>query len=535
MRETTMKNTLSAVVALPTAVAIALGGFLMITPAASAAPAAVVTPVETGPDATVPDQTVPDQTVPVETVPVETVPDQTVPVETVPGEAVPVETVPGEAAPGETAPVEDDPSGGATPSPSAEPAPSARPSAAAIAAPGFTVESPVDGQLLESAGVRVEASVPAGSTVELSSPSAGGVRVVVADGVFSSAFELPAAATAARHTISLQVTGPDGADLGTVDRDVVVAGLPTSAAPTISAPVDGGTVVGVYYTASDFETGAILLEGTGTPGASIDIDLAAIDPVVAWGYDDREPVVSADGTWSRSVYMPYGLWRVSVGQSAIDADGFTTVLPSETASVVVRVVRPAGEVAVPADAAPVVTTPTPGSTVVGRPDAGRGMGGSQIFTISGTGTPGTAVGIYGFFTEGRAPIDAYAAAARGELPGAADFEPLVAGDDPVLVAADGTWTTTQSIRPGTYSFAAFTISVDPSAPTMSGPSDVVTFTLAAPATAVGAVDIVSPADTAGLAYTGAEGSGPLSIAALVVIGLGLVAVGYARRRGRRLS
>jgi len=515
MRETTMKNTLSAAVALPTAVVIALGGLLIGVPAASAAPAAVVTPVVVSPDATVPADSVP-----VETVPLETVPDETVPVETVPVE---------------TAPVEDDSSGGATPSPSAEPAPSARPSAAAIAAPGFTVESPVDGQLLESAGVRVEASVPAGSTVVLSSPSAGGVQVDVDDGVFSRAFDLPAASTSVRHTISLQVTGPDGADLGTIDREVVVTGLPTSATPTISAPIEGSTVVGVDYDSGDFETGAILLEGTGTPGASIDIDLAAIDPVVTWGYGDREPVVSADGTWSRFVTMPYGLWRVTVGQSTVDADGFTTALPSKTASVVVRVVRPAEDVAVPADAAPVVTTPTQGSTVVGRPDAGRGMGGSQIFTISGTGTPGTAIGIYGFFTEGRAPIDAYAAAARGELPGAGDFEPLVAGVDPVLVAADGTWTTTQSIRPGTYSFAAFTVSVDPSVPTMSEPSDAVTFTLAAPATAVGAVDIVSPADTAGLAYTGAEGSGPLSIAALVVIGLGLVAVGYARRRTRRLS
>ncbi|MDY0890639.1 hypothetical protein [Frigoribacterium sp. CFBP9030] len=533
-----MKNTLSAAVALPTAVVIALGGLLIGVPAASAAPAPTEQSVGLArpADGTVVDGTVVDGTAADEAAsPAPTVGADPVDGAPVPGEA-PVEDVPADQ-PGSGAPVETPvaveptaPGSDVVANPSASPSPAAPPAVEAAAAPGFTVTSPLVGQRLTSAGVRLEASVPTGSTVRWSISDGQSGLSQVADGAFSEAISLDGSTAAVTYTVVLQVSDADGVDLGTIDREFVVAGLPTSSAPTISTPGEGGRVEGRPYESGDYETGAIDVTGTGTPGSVIDIDLLAIVPATPWGYDDEPPVVAADGTWSDEVFVPYGQWSISARQGAFDADGFATTLPSREASVVVSVLRRVDLL----PAAPVVTSPAQGGTVVGRPDGSQGHDGSQVFTIAGTGTPGTVIALYGFFPEGRAAIDRYAAAARGEGEGGGEgeFEPLIAGIDPTIVGADGTWSMTESLKPGTYSFAVFTLFDNPDQSFMSGPSNVVTFTLVAPTAVVGTS---STSGTSALAYTGAEGSGPLSVAALVVIGLGLVAVGYARRRTRRLS
>ncbi|OII22325.1 hypothetical protein [Frigoribacterium sp. MCBA15_019] len=507
-----MKNTLSAAVALPTVVAIALGGLLMAAPAASAAPA----PVEQSVGGAVPV----DETAPAEAPAPPATPERA-PVDE-PGD---VET---------EAPVVDEPAAAAddavasTPTADAATTPTAAevPTAEAAVEPAFAVTSPAQGQVLASAGVRVEGTAPTGSRVVVTSSDDGsGVVVPVVDGTFAEAVSLPALSTAESYTVTVQVTGADGAELGVIERTVVVAGLPTNAAPTISTPGDGSVVEGIPYTSGDFDTGAIEITGTGTPGAIIDLDLDGIDPDVSYGYDYEPAVVKADGTWAEAGYRPYGTWRVSIRQLTVDADGFVTALPSSYVSVVVDVVPPA---AAPA-AAPVVTSPAQGSTVVGRPDRSQGAGASPLeFTVSGTGTPGSAIAIYGYFDDGRAAIDRYAAAARGESIGDGEFEPLVAGLAPIVVAADGTWTTTQSlVGPGTYSFAAFALTGDLSFfPTMSAPSDVVTFTLVVP---------TATATTASLAFTGDDGVGPWLAGGVLAIGLGAAALALVRRRGRRVS
>ena len=503
-----MKNTLSAAVALPTVVAIALGGLLMAAPAASAAPA----PVEQSEGGAVPVE---------ETTPV-TSPTPTPTPEPEPAADQPEAVVDEAEAPAA-------PEDAAAPAPAPAPAPAVdEMSADAVEAQAaFEVASPVEGQVLSSAGVRVVGTAPAGSQVEISSTGDTGVVVPVVDGAFDEPVSLPAQATAASNVITVRVVGADGADLGTVQRTVVVAGLPTSAAPVISTPVDGSAVEGVPFESGDLETGVVDLAGTGTPGASVEVGLDAVDPVVAWGYGYDPVVVGADGTWADWVFMPYGTWRISVSQSAQDADGFATALSSRAVSVVVDVLRPRAAAA----AAPVVTSPGQGSTVVGRPDRSQGAGASSLeFTITGTGTPGSAIAIYGYFEEGRAPIDRYAAAARGEGDGEGDFEPLVAGTDPVVVAADGTWSFTQTlVGPGTYSFAAFALTGDRYFPTMSAPSEVVTFTLAAPAAGT------ATATTASLAFTGDDGVGSALAGGVLAIGLGAAALTVVRRRARRVS
>jgi hypothetical protein len=498
-----MKKNVSAAVALPTVVAIALGGLLMAAPA-SAAPA-----------------------------PVEQSEGGAVPVEETAPAADPTPTAEPEPAADQPEAVVDEAEAPAAPEdvPAPAPAPAVDETSAdaveAEAEAAFEVASPVEGQVLSSAGVRVAGTAPAGSQVEISSTGDTGVVVPVVDGAFDEPVSLPAQATAASNVITVRVVGADGADLGTVQRTVVVAGLPTSAAPVISTPVDGSAVEGVPFESGDLETGVVDLAGTGTPGASIEVGLDAVDPVVAWGYGYDPVVVGADGAWADWVFMPYGTWRISVSQSAQDADGFATALSSRAVSVVVDVLRPRAAAA----AAPVVTSPGQGSTVVGRPDRSQGAGASSLeFTITGTGTPGSAIAIYGYFEEGRAPIDRYAAAARGEGGGEGEFEPLVAGTAPVVVAADGTWSFTQTLAgPGTYSFAAFALTGDRYFPTMSAPSEVVTFTLAAPAAGT------ATATTASLAFTGDDGVGSALAGGVLAIGLGAAALTVVRRRAQRVS
>lgn len=494
VREKTMKNTVPAAVALPTALVIALAGLLTAVPAASAAP------VEQSQGGAVPvEQATPAP---------EPVVDEAGPVD---GDAGSSEEAVAPVAPSTSSPDE------AT-APTTPGAPEAA-TAEIAAAPAFDVTSPLQGQELRSAGVRVEGTAPVGSRVSVSHDGGSQISTTGSDGAFSTAVWLEAPSTPATYVVSVQVTGADGADLGTVERTVTVAALPVSAAPVITSPLSGN-VVGEP---DDPQIATVRLEGTGTPGATVDIDLEPVGPPVPWGYDDAPPVVRADGTWSDSVFLPYGPWRVSASQSSVDADGFETARPSSRVSVVLDVLRAPSAPA----AAPVVTSPAPGSTVVGRPDRSRGAEASSLeFTVSGTGTPGTAIGIYGYFTEGRAPIDRYVAASRGEGSIGGEFEPLVAGVDPVVVAADGTWTTTQSlVGPGTYSFAAFTLTGDPFYSTMSDPSQVVTFSLVAPTRA---------ATTASLAYTGDDGVGPALAGAVLAIGLGLLSVAGARLVRRRV-
>jgi LPXTG-motif cell wall-anchored protein len=233
----------------------------------------------------------------------------------------------------------------------ADEAPAAGDAEAQIAAEPteFSVTSPLDGTLLPSAGVVVTAEVPEGSAVRMSSSPGGGGRYEPSSGTsISQAFFLDASTVPVEHVVTVQVTSPDGRDLGSVQRRVVVPALAPLPAPVLVTPATGAAVVGVPYSSGSYSTGAIQLAGTGAPGATIDIDLLALDPVVPWGYDDEAPVVAADGSWQDVVWMPYGSWRVSAAQQSFDANGFATSLSSAFDSTDVLVVEPATAPAAPA-------------------------------------------------------------------------------------------------------------------------------------------------------------------------------------------
>ena len=322
-----MKDYKAVALALPTIVALTLGGVALTAAPALAEPAPITT-TEAAP-AAVEDAAAADQ-------------GAGAPAVEVPAEAVePQEAVDPEAV---------EPEEALAPAPAAE-APAVGDAEVQIDAEPteFSVTSPLDGTVLPSAGVVVTAEVPEGSEVRMSSSPGGGGRYEPSSGTsISQAFFLDASTVPVEHVVTVQVTSPDGRDLGSVQRRVVVPALAALPAPVLVTPRSGDVVVGAPYASGSYSTGAIELTGTGAPGATIDIDLLALDPVVAWGYDDEAPVVAADGSWQDGVWMPYGSWRVSAAQQSFDANGFATSLRSTFDSTDVLVVEPAAAPAVPA-------------------------------------------------------------------------------------------------------------------------------------------------------------------------------------------
>jgi LPXTG-motif cell wall-anchored protein len=369
-----MKNTVSAAVALPTVIVIALGGLLMTAPAAHAGTA----PIGQLDEGTAPAGQVEEGTTPS-------------------GEPDGAERA------DDTAPVVD--GGAADEGEASQPGPASVAGAlppqevvAEVAAEptSFTVSSPVDGAVLTSAGVVVSGDVPVGSTLSIAtSPDENGAFLPGSGPQFSERFELSPSTVPVQHVVSVQVTGPDGVDLGTVVRHVTVPAMTALPAPVLTSPRVGDTVVARPGVSGDFRTGEFTMAGTGAVGAVLDVDLASLGPVVSWGYDDEPAVVGADGRWSEAVWMPAGTWRLSVGQQTYDADGFATSLPSSTASVDVRVVEPAA-VALPQPAvAGVAVPPVPGATTVAAaPPRTLASTGTDESTAWG-GLAGTALVVVG--------------------------------------------------------------------------------------------------------------------------------------------
>ncbi|WP_209561206.1 LPXTG cell wall anchor domain-containing protein [Frigoribacterium sp. PvP032] len=346
-----MKDYKAVALALPTIVALALGGVALTAAPALAEPAPIGTTeaVSAAPeDAVAADEGAGAPAVEVPTEVVE------------PEEAAapaPEAVEPEEAA--APAPEVVEPEEAAAPAPEA---PATQGTGAQIAAEPteFSVTSPLDGTVLPSAGVVVTAEVPEGSAVRMSSSPGGGGRYEPSSGTsISQAFFLDASTVPVEHVVTVQVTSPDGRDLGSVQRRVVAPALAPLPAPVLVTPATGAAVVGVPYSSGDFSTGAIELTGTGAPRAVIDVDLLALDPVVPWGYDDEAPLVAADGSWQDVVWMPYGSWRVSAAQQSFDANGFATSLRSSFDSTDVLVVEPAA-----APAAPVVLPVVEATAVV---------------------------------------------------------------------------------------------------------------------------------------------------------------------------
>ncbi len=179
--------------------------------------------------------------------------------------------------------------------------------------------------------------------------------------------------------------------------------------------------------------------------------------------------------------------------------------------------------------------------------------GKLAMKVSGTGTPGQHVVLYEerpltslYYFEALYPTlfsgefepevlnaDSATGAARLSSPSAlsgdpASTTPLPVDDGSIVVAADGTWSTTLARTPGNYIMTAF--QVDPAATgdaAYSVPSDIRFIHLTGtPFVTSAAVAGAAPAE---LAFTGSD-SGPQALVGFAVLGLGVGLLVVARRR-----
>jgi LPXTG-motif cell wall-anchored protein len=216
----------------------------------------------------------------------------------------------------------------------------------------FALVSPTQGQVFTEFGLVVAGTVDFAGTIEVRSPD--GLLLgsaLVAPGEWSipvSFFEQPAG------PLRLVVTAISAADptvRAVETRDLLFA-VPTSPAPTITAPAapvvtaeawpGSGTPVG---------SGVVTFRGTGVAGSEIDIEIERTDGGEASGHGHDPIVVQPDGTW---IYVDSlqtdAAWRVSARQFVTGAV-FLTSRPSAWASRDFRLAAPAPA---PAPAPPVV-------------------------------------------------------------------------------------------------------------------------------------------------------------------------------------
>jgi hypothetical protein len=258
------------------------------------------------------------------------------------------------------APVATTPQGGSA-APAATAAPAAAPAAVipAINAPGAAAP---DGKLtLTGTGAP-------GAEVEIIADGASvGKATIGADGAWSLPITLPAgeheivaraldAGAAVSSPVRVAVAAPAAAPTtAAVAPTVAAAPQPAAQAPAITAPASGASV----------EAGNLMLIGTGTPGATIEI----LDGNAVIG----TTTAGADGAWSFEA------------TAAAGAHAYTARVAGETsasAPIDVSVATPPNAAGGAPGAAPAITSPADGATL----DAGP-------IALAGTGAPGATIEI----------------------------------------------------------------------------------------------------------------------------------------------
>lgn len=370
-----MTKTWGALLALPTAIALGLGGLAVTAVPASARPAPVAS--APAPDATAPSpsEEVTDGGAPTQEAPVEEVPMQEAPVEEVPvgagaafeaeaTEEVPVELEAADEVADAAADVAD---------------------AEADAADPLVLTSPAVGEVRRDLELRIEGVSPGAESVEYST-SDPRVRGGQVGGVPRFAFEagLPWD-VAPTLTVTVRSLDAAGVELGRIER-VVTIDVPTSPAVSITSPATGSVLLadvldrGPDAGPTTPEWGWFRVTGTGVPGQYLALGLEALDLDSDYGTDGPNVRVGADGRWSLDIARPFGTWRVRVAQFGLEdvrqEDGFTlgrvTSRLSPYASIDVRLVptQAAPPVAAPV-VAPVATSAVPTTLVPAARPAAR--------------------------------------------------------------------------------------------------------------------------------------------------------------------
>lgn len=372
--------------------------------------------------------------------------------------------------------------------------------------PNLDVTSPVAGATTASRTVEVTGTGIPTATVNLS-PSVGdaviGQITVGADRTWTGSVTFPADATPEQTITVDQVLG--GSGRGQVVLPVVLPAVvtpPTTPvtlpAPVITAPAQGSTVTGTEVT----------FEGTGTPGADIGLFVAPTDTVSTLADDPAARIiVDANGDWTVTLALQPADYTAVAFQALVDAAGQPVVdengLPvlSDDSTPVDFTLEAA---AVAPFAAPVVTSPAAGQAVVG-----------STLTVTGTGTPGARV--------------AFVLYAQGGQPASSGPFEEAQAESTIVVDAAGNWTSTVTgVRPGAYTIAPFSFALN-----AAGEATAVALGVPVDFTVVAAVvTAAAPTTPTGLAYTGSEGTetaAGIGAAALLAGALLLIA---ARRRAK---
>ena len=535
-----MKKNVSAAVALPTVVAIALGGLLMAAPA-SAAPAPVeqseggAVPVEeTGPVVSpAPTPTAVPEAAPVvdEAAPVdaEAPLEETVPAGSADATAdAAAETPAAEAAP-VAAPVAD------------EPAASADADAAVAALEPAPAAPALDGgaiglyEVTRDQGA-TETDVPltftgtglAGAVVSLDFARADGITGVVdpdvtvpvgADGRWSASVRVSPGTstyTATQRTVDAGGAATSEESAPSAERRIVVIAqvLPQWAvvdmegdrkwvADTVAE--DGAEIAEVYI--------------QGWTGTMYLAELSVVSPDRSTTYEVVRPEEYADGKWSHVFALAPGQYRIAARHIDAETPGpFPRYNSGLNYSPVITVVPSSSVVTT----APVVTSPADGSSVV--VPAGRD---EVPVTLQGTAEPGYEV--YGY-ARSRDEEGAWASF------GAADGGRLLAG-------ADGRWSAAEVELPvGVYEVTVYQYDSSLQNPTTSEPTtltfEVRAATVVAPAgtgTGTDAGTPVRPVAGGSLAYTGSDETSRALVGGGLAVVLGGLGVVVARLRRRAVQ
>jgi hypothetical protein len=387
-------------------------------------------------------------------------------------------------------------------------------------APNLVVTSPTDGQELETRTVTVTGTGIPTANVNLI-PSAGdavvGQILVDAAGDWTGEVTFPDDAIVDQ---SIQVTQVQGG-AGRGDETVAVT-LP--AAPVVPAPAKTVTL-DTPREGTTTDSREVVFAGTAPVGSTVVV--TAADGTTELGRQN----LGTGSTFSIAVaYDDAAALAQTVTVSGfVGGSGFDNTVTRNFALPAVAV-EPAP---VPVLDVPVITAPVNGEVVTG-----------DRVTFQGTGTPGSDIGVIAVPTAELEQLEAEIAAAEGdEVSTLAQPDPQPAAVDPaerVIVGEDGTWSVTVATTPGDYTAVAISALVDgdgvpvldaSGAPIVAGPSNEVEFSVVAAAIVpAGTTPVV--AAPAGLAYTGSDGQGlALGLgAALTLAGTGLAFT--ARRRAR---
>ncbi|MET3511174.1 LPXTG cell wall anchor domain-containing protein [Plantibacter flavus] len=360
-------------------------------------------------------------------------------------------------------------------------------------APAFAVTSPTEGQALDSRTVTFTGTGTDGSTVNVLDTNGdrvpGTTAAVVTNGQWTTTGTYADDAAVAQTVNVNQVTGGAGRGEATVNFTLPAA-VPAQTF-SVTSPTEGQAL----------DSRTVTFTGTGTDGSTVNV----LDT-----NGDRVPGTTA-------AVVTNGQWTTT-GTYADDAAVAQTVNVNQVTGgagrgeQTVNFTLPTNTVL----GAPSITSPTEGETVVG-----------DVVTFTGTGEPGAYIGL---LTVPTAALDEVSANAR------AAAEPADPADE-ILVDENGQWSVTLAFAPNAYTTVAIQSTVP--APTevdqISAPSEPVSFTLAAAPAAAAPGAATPPAANAGntLASTGVDGTAFLGLSALLMLGGAALLV--VRKRRAQLS